>query len=153
MKKLLVSLTIGLFLISCGNSNKPSNPESEASAGTQEIIDTVHTARNSLDYYGEYEGMLPCADCQGIKVKLTLAKDDTYILDTQYQKEGAPKVEPLTGKFSWNDKGDIIILNDVKDNYRQFSVAEGQVYVLDIDGNYIEGDLAEHYVLTQTKTY
>lgn len=160
MKKLLLFLGIGLFLISCGNSNKPNNSESEVSMektdsiGTQDIVDPDHTARTSLDYYGEYEGVLPCADCQGIKVKLTLAKDDTYVLDTQYQKEGAAKVEPLTGKFSWNsDKANTIILNDVKENYRQFFVAEGRLFVLDTEGNRIDGNLAEHYILTQTKTY
>lgn len=157
MKKIAVLLLVASFLGSCANSNKSNNTESQSSVDTlknQEIVDTEHTARTSLDYYGEYEGLLPCADCSGIKVKLTLNKDNTFILDTQYQKDGVPEVEPETGKFSWNkEKANTIVLDDVKENYRQFFVAEGHIIVLDTEGNRIEGALADKYILKQVKTY
>lgn len=45
-------------------------------------------------YLGTYEGVLPCADCEGIKTKITFNKDTTYDLEVEYLggKEEMPKI-------------------------------------------------------------
>ena len=45
----------------------------------------IHNSRNSLDWAGTYEGVLPCADCPGTKTRLTLNQDGSYRLVTQAQ--------------------------------------------------------------------
>ena len=45
----------------------------------------MHNSRNSLDWVGIYEGVLPCADCPGIKTRLTLNYDGSYRLVTRAQ--------------------------------------------------------------------
>jgi uncharacterized lipoprotein NlpE involved in copper resistance len=44
----------------------------------------MHNSRNSLDWAGSYEGVLPCADCPGIKTRLVLSPDGQFELSTQY---------------------------------------------------------------------
>ena len=46
--------------------------------------DPAHNSRNSLDFAGVYEGVLPCADCPGIQTRLTLNRDVSYELSTLY---------------------------------------------------------------------
>ena len=65
---LTCTLTVAL-LAGC----TPSKPISARSVPVDN-----HTARNALDWPGSYEGTLPCADCPGIRTRLTLMKDGRY---------------------------------------------------------------------------
>src|SRR5262249_20486174 len=57
----------------------------QSSGGTPPQPADIHNSRNSLDWAGTYEGVLPCADCLGTKTRLTLNHDDSYRLVTQAQ--------------------------------------------------------------------
>ena len=39
---------------------------------------------NEVSFFGEYEGTLPAADCEGIKTTLTVNSDSTYTLKSEY---------------------------------------------------------------------
>ena len=66
--------------------------------------------RNSLDWAGTYEGVLPCADCPGIKTRLVLHNDGRFDLSTQYlDRQVAPQT--ASGRFSWNSAGSSITLD------------------------------------------
>lgn len=156
MKKIFACcLAISLF-VAC-NSNKPKDQqEQEAVVENQEIaqIADEHNAKNSLDYFGVYEGLTPCADCEGIKVKVTLNKDETFALHNAYIKNGKEEQpSDFTGKYVWNEAGNAITLEGVKDVPSKFFVAEGRIIILDQEGNKIEGELADKYVLTQIETF
>ena len=57
-----------------------------------------HTSQQSLDWAGAYEGVLPCADCPGIRTRLTLTPGGGYELSTQYlDRQAAPQVS--SGRF------------------------------------------------------
>ena len=47
--------------------------------------DPAHNSENALDWPGVYRGMIPCADCEGIKMQLRLTQDGTYQLASLYQ--------------------------------------------------------------------
>lgn len=97
----------------------------------------------SLDWDGTYQGILPCADCPGIKTQLVLNKDLTYQIKTSYLERGVGL--DTEGEFSWNKAGNIITLDD---NYPQkYLVGENQLFSLDGDGNKITGDLATRFIL------
>ncbi|WZB61260.1 copper resistance protein NlpE [Achromobacter xylosoxidans] len=68
-----------------------------------------HTARDSLDWAGSYEGVLPCADCPGIRTRVTLSDNGSYEKQTQYL-DRQPQPEVVAGTFSWESDGSTIRL-------------------------------------------
>lgn len=92
----------------------------------------MHNSRNSLDWAGTYEGVLPCADCPGIKTRLTLNYDGSYRLVTQAQ--GSQNAEnSVSGVFTWQPRGNAITL-DERGGGQQFSVGEGRLTLLRPEG-------------------
>src|SRR5215469_4486920 len=88
----------------------------------------MHNSRNALDWAGTYEGVLPCADCPGIKTRLTLNYDGSYRLVTQAQ--GSQNAEKsVSGVFTWQPSGNAITL-DERGGRQQFSVGEGRLTLL-----------------------
>lgn len=106
------------------------------------------TSKTSLDWEGTYQGILPCADCPGIKTEIILNNDNTYKLKTNYLERGVGL--DTVGKFSWNEEGNIITLDD---HYPQkYLVGENRLFSLDGDGNRITGDLADRFILEKVTT-
>ncbi|NDV56958.1 copper resistance protein NlpE [Bacteroides sp. 519] len=142
MKTKLVLAVIAVLALSfsgCGNKNAKSNDN------TPPIVDAAHNSRNSLDYEGTYTGTMPCADCPGIKVELTL-KTNSYTLKTTYEgTEDKSKDFIEGGEFAWNEAGSIITLNN--DSCQQYQVGENKLIALDLNGKRITGDLADMYIL------
>ena len=67
-----------------------------------------------------YEGTIPCANCDGIKIKL----DIVYYLDkyrgyTQTMEYLGEKGSSVTIKSSWTQKDEIITLNDNEGNPKE----------------------------------
>jgi len=104
---------------------------SPAQAGKDAPVD-MHTSRNSLDWAGTYEGVLPCADCPGIKTRLTLGNDGTFEKQSQYlDRDVVPRTEG--GRFSWQADGNTITLAASGDG-QSFAVGEGRLIQLNRDG-------------------
>lgn len=114
----------------------------------QTVADPAHSARNALDYYGTYEGMLPCASCEGIETRLSLYPEQQYRLEMTYigRSEEAFVDE---GRFSWNEAGTTITLEGIRSEEQptQYFVAENRLIQLDMAGERITGELAEAYEL------
>lgn len=145
---LWLSFTVLLF-VACGD-NAGNN------AGVEEVelemvapADTVHTTRNSVDYAGTYKGVIPCADCEGIEVELTINMDSSYTHSMKYLGKGDEKPVIKAGKYVWIDGG-TIQLEGITDGPSKYKVGEGRIWQLDMQGNKIEGDLADKYILTKT---
>lgn len=150
MKKLFIILTACIFITGCGNGRKNKTTDQQE---IQVAIPDMHNARNSLDYFGTYEGTLPCADCPGIKTVITLNQDGTYKMTTEYLDKGKGEKLETTGKYSWNDEGSKITLHsDPEGNHnRKYMVQENRLLQLDLEGNIITGDLADNYILKKTE--
>jgi uncharacterized lipoprotein NlpE involved in copper resistance len=104
----------------------------EAPASAAAPVDS-HNSRNSLDWAGTYEGVLPCADCPGIKMRLVLNRDGRFELNTQYlDRQVVPQA--ASGRFSWNSAGNTITL-DAAGASQQFRVGEGRLLQLNRDGS------------------
>ena len=139
IKTFIIIFTIAFNIISCNSSQKSKS---------HKVIAIGDSSMNALDWNGNYQGIIPCADCEGIKTQLTLNNDLTYILQTQYLgKEDS--VFQATGKFSWNDKGNSVTLDN--ENKQKYFVGENQVLHLNNNGNKITSDLAEKYILKKEK--
>ncbi len=113
-----------------------------------ETTDTnAHHSQNSLDWPGIYYGFLPCDDCKGIKAKLALNKNNTYIFITQYiGKSEREFVEK--GKYTEGDNSNTLVLTPRNSSAsRLYLVDENRLIQLDENGNRITGKLADRYIL------
>jgi uncharacterized lipoprotein NlpE involved in copper resistance len=128
-KLILPALFLITGLFSCA-SNKASD---------------IHTPEISMSWPGVYTGVTPAADGPGIRVRLTLNPNRTYVLQYQYIDRG-DSVFSHEGKFTWDKTGRIVIL-DIKDYPRYYMAAEDRFIQLDMQGNEITGDLADNYIL------
>jgi len=100
----------------------------QSGGGTPPQPAETHNSRNSLDWAGTYEGVLPCADCAGSKTRLTLNRDDSYRLVTQ--AHGSRNAEKsVSGVFTWQPSGNAITL-DERGGRQEFSVGEGRLTLL-----------------------
>jgi uncharacterized lipoprotein NlpE involved in copper resistance len=117
-------LAVGMFgLAGC-------MPHSDGAAPAEP--DPAHSSRNAVDWAGTYEGVTPCADCPGIRMRLTLQRDGRFELSTQYlDRQAAPLM--ARGNFSWNAAGNTVTLDGAGAG-RQFRVGEGRLLLLDRDG-------------------
>lgn len=107
-----------------------------------------HNAATSLDFMGIYEGILPCADCEGIQTVVELGVGNSYMKKTTYLGKENNAVIETSGTFSWNDDGNTITL-DSEPAPNQFFVSENVLFFLDMDGKRITGDLADKYRLNK----
>lgn len=143
MKKFVTfSVVLAVALGAC-ESQRSASQKSE----TEESSQALHVGDNSqvsLDWEGTYFGVLPCADCPGISTVVILNQDGQYKLETKYLDRD---IEVITeeGEFTWDPTGSYVTL-EASDN-RKFQVGENRLFHLDLDGNRIEGMLADHYIL------
>lgn len=150
MKKIMYVAAIAfcsVTLMSCNNSKKTD--ASNSNADTTQVAD-MHTAETSLDYFGEYKGTIPAADCPGIKQTLVLNKDNTFTLNSIYIDRKDADFND-SGTFSIN--GNILTLKPKDGQESYYKVEEGRVVMLMADKQPVTGDLAEHYVLKQEKVF
>ncbi|NCO73960.1 MAG: META domain-containing protein [Cyanobacteria bacterium] len=147
-KSLIISLAL-LTTFSFYSYIKPSQADMKMESDKPTMIENMgDTSANSLDWNGVYQGIIPCASCEGIKTTLTLNEDLSYVLSTQYLGK-SEEVFEVKGTFKWNKEGNTITLDGVKDAPNQFFVGENTLIQLDISGNRISGDLAEKYMLNK----
>lgn len=116
---LLAAAAVGLAACAAPSTATPGAP------------DAAHSSRNALDWAGSYEGVLPCADCPGIKTRLTLRSDGSYEVARVYiDRDPKPHVEQ--GRFTWLPGGNAVKLEGQGGSQR-FAVGEGRLALLDPD--------------------
>lgn len=89
---------------------------------------------------GNFEGIIPCADCEGIKAELTIKSDSTYTFKFTYLGTDAAPYE-AAGNWQIDKKGRLVLLaSDGKRVEQYFKiVSQNEVKMLDGDGNEIIG--------------
>ncbi len=154
-KSVILCSILVMSFFSChfnGDKEGTGNGNGSAIEYISEVDSTLffeeHNARNSLDYAGTYQGMLPCADCEGIAVEIRINYDGSFKKALKYIGKNADIFE-FRGEYTWNDAGNTIALKGMEPP-NQYFVAEERLIHLDIDGQPISGDLADHYVLEKT---
>lgn len=148
MKKLLIIALIAAMFQGCSSCNKNSPlKEGETVITKTTVVTDGHNSRNSLDYWGTYRGTIPCADCDGIQMKITLNRDGSYIFHSTYLGKPSRQEVEARGTYTWNSAGNTITLSGITDSPSQFRVGENTLTMLDMEGNRITGDLADQYIL------
>lgn len=146
MKKLsLVAMfALALTITSCTGKQTSNNAQD---ADTVTVVAEEEVVAPAANYYGTYEGTLPCADCSGIKTVLTLNDDTTYDLTQEYLEK-----EP-----AFNESGTYTVENDLvtlitpsSGNKTYYKILDGKLALTpDSTGTMVEGEMAEHYILTK----
>ncbi len=152
MKKSIIAISlVSIFLVACNKAETPKTdeqaPPATSTESSTEVVDSAHTAENSLDWNGTYKGVLPCADCEGIETELELNLDKTYELKETYLGKGDGKAFESKGSFTFDSKNTSIIELDKAGDGRKYFVAEGYLKALDTEGKEITGELADKYEL------
>lgn len=160
MNKTLIAISLSsIALVAC---TKPAPEATKNTANTEKVSTSTsteptsssptpaeHNAQNNLNWAGEYKGLLPCADCSGIKTELELKPDQSYELTEEYQGKGDGKETKTQGKFTFDASTNIVTL-DERAEKRKFFVGDNFIEVRDITtGEKIEGSIAEHLKLTK----
>lgn len=145
-KTLYNTLGFGVALvISLGACQSQQTTNGNSAGDTSAAV--LHVGDNSqvsLDWAGSYHGVLPCADCPGISTALSIQENGSYELMTRYIDRG-DSIYMEKGTFTWDPTGSHITLSE--SDGRKFLVGENQLFALDMEGNRIQGELAEHYIL------
>ena len=123
----------------------------------QKNNDTVHDfEKDPIETYidgdwvkakGTYEGILPAADCEGIRTALTLNNDNTYVLRSEYIGE---KDAIFESKGSYHFiNGRLMELAQSSSNEKSYyKILDGsKVMLSDKEGTVNQGVLAEYYIL------
>lgn len=150
-KSLFLIFILAIFQFGCKKQAENQTESSENSLETPESAPTLPIGDNSqtsLDWAGTYFNTLPCASCEGIETWLTLKMDGTFELKTNYLGLNDAREEIFTGKFKWDETGSNVQLEGlIGDAPGKYKVGENQIWHLDNDGNRIEGELADAYIL------
>lgn len=157
-QSLIISLSLSTILVmtyiqsSKAEMNGECSPPvslSENISNKSPMVESLgDNSANALDWNGKYQGVIPCASCEGIKTTLTLNEDLSYVLSTQYLGK-SEEIFEVKGTFQWNQAGNIITLDGIKDAPNQFLVGENTLIQLDMSGNRITGNLANKYMLSK----
>lgn len=139
-KALLTFVVLTIILLSGCNFQQKS-----------EAVSDSHTSRISLDWAGTYEGLLPCADCEGILTVITLNDDNSFTKKEAYLKNEEKSEFTTNGNFEWDSDGSVITLK-AEDGESKYFVAEGRIIMLDKKGKKIKGKLADLYILNKKET-
>lgn len=157
MKKALSSFCIGtLVLLACNDS--ATNPRDEASSQPTEETASAATGGAAPGaqptaapplVLASYSGTLPCADCEGIEVTLTLLSDSSFHKRNLYmgRKAEGPGSNEFNDTGKYVMKGDTMVLNDVKDAPNKYLKTDSGLVQLDLEGKRIRSKMANKYVL------
>ncbi len=108
---------------------------------------------SSQVFHGVFYGFVPCNDCDGIKMTLSLKQNNNYLLVTQYAKESSREFYEK-GKYSWNEDNHTVVLTPRKGTEKHFYHIENEetLIQLNVDGTRMTGDLASRYILRRSDT-
>ncbi len=146
----LGSIVMAFLIFTACQSNTKTDKQAQDSLAVihENYVDTIHTSQNSLDWQGTYEGVIPCADCPGIKTTVELKNDETFAYQATYLERDFALTD--SGTFMWHNHGSIIHIQGEKTDMK-FKVGENRLFQLDQNDEQITGELAEYYILTKIK--
>lgn len=139
-------LGFALLLFSCSVfQDSPKNGE-DSDLSVLGNPDPAHNAQNSLDYLGSYKGIIPCEDCEGIEIQITLREESQFQMKRTFLKKDNGRELMETGEFEWNEKGNTIRLVGTSPPIQLF-VAENRLIYLGRNGSKLEEGRANKYIL------
>ncbi len=145
--KILTQFFLLLFLGSCAFKTPPEDYKS----ANPNMADPTKTFASSLEspalqplVFGNWQGQLPCADCEGITYYLTLQKDKTFRESSEYRGKNTP---PLIENGTWQVNEDSVVQLTKSSGRQYLQISKNNLVILDHNGQRIASSLASKYVL------
>lgn len=134
-----------LALAGCNAHTSDDVAKADTTNTAQASTTTPANLTTAQQNAGVYSGVLPAADCEGIRTTLYIRPDGTYTRISEYI--GADTFEE-GGTWKTDDKG----VTHMKPANNQdpewlMDFEETEVILLDPEGNPVKGPLADHYKL------
>ena len=134
-----------LALAGCNAHTSDDVAKADTTNTAQASTTTPANLTTAQQNAGVYSGVLPAADCEGIRTTLYIRPDGTYTRISEYI--GADTFEE-GGTWKTDDKG----VTHMKPANNQdpewlMDFEETEVILLDPEGNPVKGSLADHYKL------
>lgn len=136
--RILAAAMLSLMMAACGREGAAPPVSAPAASPPPDM----HTSRLALDWAGTYEGVLPCVDCAGTRVRLALEDGGSFTLHELSFRSGAAE-SVQSGRFEWMPDGNAIRL-DGAGGGRAFAVGEGRLILLGDDGSRPGPDAVVH---------
>jgi hypothetical protein len=127
--------------------------KAKAANHEQEVDHSQHLAPDDgMKFHGVFYGFLPCDNCNGLKMTLSLKDNHNYLLVTQPAKESSREYYEK-GKYIWDDANKSLTLTPRNEgDTRQYVIKdEGTITQLK-DGQEVKGELADKYTLRRSDT-
>ena len=145
MKKIIRLMSLFFVFVACNNAGNKKEESKDTSTAAQ-VVKKEPVVTES------YHGVIPCADCEGIEVSLSLMDNGTYSRRDLYISRKAK--EPGSNEFSYHDKfmmhGDTLHLLGITEGADHYLKTDSTLIQLGADNQRITGNLAYKYVLKKT---
>ena len=132
MKNILLCMCIA-SAVALSACSKPNETPSATAPNTnsQTDMNTHQTPTvNNLNWVGDYKGVLPCADCNGIETELELNADNSYELSEEYLGKKTQEAK-YKGQFTFDSNNNVITLDSQGQN-RKFFVGDNFIELRDM---------------------
>jgi uncharacterized lipoprotein NlpE involved in copper resistance len=106
----LSSITLILGLSACAKKPEATEQTTSPASNHEEVVKNETQTPKNIAWVGEYEGIFPCADCEGIKTELELKADQKYELSEEYLGKNTKTEIETHGQFRFDDKDPNIII-------------------------------------------
>lgn len=151
---IVISATAAAGLYGCGKVPAPQVPATAASDSTQRSVPAgVPAQARSLPnpLPALYTGLLPCADCEGIRYEIDLRADRVYFSRMTYLGKEPVVAHDEIGQWNITDD-DVLVLHGQGDRPEQFALADASVLrKLDMNGQPIASGF--NYSLQRQQIY
>ena len=125
------------LVISCsGEKSKDRQAEDDTRVEPTEELSDGHRTQHSLDWTGKYSGVIPCADCAGIELKISLMKEGVFLKSSVYLGK-SDKAVIEKGRIEWHEQGSAITLIPEDGEASIYRIGESHLQKLDSQGNVI----------------
>ncbi|MDQ7090453.1 MAG: copper resistance protein NlpE [Methylococcales bacterium] len=103
-------------------------------------------------FRGVFYGYLPCDDCAGVKMTLSLKNKQNYLLVTQYARS-SNKEYYNKGKYEWDEQANIVTLTSRKEGeIQKYQIKdEGELILLKPNGMKLKGNQNQYSLLRTDK--
>ena len=132
----LCALALSAFaLTACSKPADKVDPAADSTAttatSTQNQPASMPASANDLNWVGDYKGLLPCADCEGIETELELKANNTYELSEEYLGKQGNEFK-AKGTFSFDADQSNVITLDEQGQKRKFFIGDNYIELRDM---------------------
>ncbi|MDO4695729.1 copper resistance protein NlpE [Porphyromonas sp.] len=142
MKK---SLLLGLSFVALMAFAACTGTAKKTTDGENAQVEQTEQVAEAKAWVGTYEGVLPTASGEGVKVTISLNEDNTFASKEEYIN--ADTVVDASGVIEWAEDGVKFTLVEESGEKKMYLLGEGTITVLNADGAVVEGEMADMYIL------